>query len=133
MLTLNFSNVQKFTVSGGAHYLKSSFALAAPANTATSVALFFAQQTSDTETGVQSFNWCTTDPVVHSATLENNPFGKGRSKLVFKVGYFLWHLESFKINLAPGSIQQYDIRRETMLFSRPRTAGVGYFQPRRAC
>ncbi|KAJ6561012.1 hypothetical protein B0H10DRAFT_1966666 [Mycena sp. CBHHK59/15] len=84
------SSVLKRTrlASAGPHYLKSSFALASLASTATSVTLFFAEHTSDPETGVQSFNWCTDDPTAHPAMLENNSFGKGRSKLVFKASYF---------------------------------------------
>ncbi|KAJ7497926.1 hypothetical protein B0H11DRAFT_2189984 [Mycena galericulata] len=73
--------------SAGPHSLKSSFTLASLASTATSVTLFFAEHTSDPETGVQSFNWCTDDAAAHPAMLENNSFGKGRSKLVFKVKY----------------------------------------------
>ncbi|KAJ7737569.1 kinase-like domain-containing protein [Mycena metata] len=75
--------------SGGPQYLKSSFALAAPANraAATSVTLFFAEHTSDPETGVQSFNWSTTDVAAHSARIENESFSKGRSKLVFRIQY----------------------------------------------
>ncbi|KAJ6579459.1 hypothetical protein B0H10DRAFT_1962865 [Mycena sp. CBHHK59/15] len=85
------SSVLKRTrlASAGPHSLKSSFALASLASTATSVTLFFAEHTSDPETGVQSFNWCTDDPTAHPAMLENNSFGKGRSKLVFKASYFL--------------------------------------------
>ncbi|KAJ6621498.1 hypothetical protein B0H10DRAFT_1945314 [Mycena sp. CBHHK59/15] len=58
------SSVLKRTrlASAGPHSLKSSFALASLASTATSVTLFFAEHTSDPETGVQSFNWCTDDP-----------------------------------------------------------------------
>ncbi|KAJ7504746.1 kinase-like domain-containing protein [Mycena galericulata] len=83
------SSVLKRTrlASGGIHHLKSSFALAAPATPATLVTLFFAKQTSDPETGVQSFNWSTTDATAHSARIETDIFSKGRSKLVFKVQY----------------------------------------------
>ncbi|KAJ7801641.1 hypothetical protein B0H14DRAFT_2615085 [Mycena olivaceomarginata] len=58
------SSVLKRTgiASAGPHSLKSLFALASLASTATPVRLFFAEHTSDPETGVQSFNWCTDDP-----------------------------------------------------------------------
>ncbi|KAJ7496157.1 kinase-like domain-containing protein [Mycena galericulata] len=83
------SSVLKRTrlASAGPHSLKSSFTLASLASTATSVTLFFAEHTSDLETGVQSFNWCMDDAAAHLAMLEDNSFGKGRSKLVFKVKY----------------------------------------------
>ncbi|KAJ7506499.1 hypothetical protein B0H11DRAFT_1903865 [Mycena galericulata] len=89
------SSVLKRTrlASAGPHSLKSSFTLASLASTATSVTLFFAEHTSDPETGVQSFNWCTDDAAAHPAMVENNSFGKGRSKLVFKASHFLLRLK----------------------------------------
>ncbi|KAK7029089.1 kinase-like protein [Favolaschia claudopus] len=56
----------------------------------TAVTLFFATQTSDETTGLQSFSWTDGDCVPNSVTdayltLANSPINKGKSKLVFKL------------------------------------------------
>ncbi|KAK7029056.1 hypothetical protein R3P38DRAFT_3515957 [Favolaschia claudopus] len=74
--------------SGGSHVLKSQFLLNAastPEPPSTAVTLFFATQTSDVTTGLQSFSWTVGDCVPNSGTLANGPINKGKSKLVFKV------------------------------------------------
>ncbi|KAK7016120.1 kinase-like protein [Favolaschia claudopus] len=60
-------------------------AASTPEPPSTAVSLFFATQTSDVTTGLQSFSWTVGDCVPNSGTLANGPINKGKSKLVFKL------------------------------------------------
>ncbi|KAF8125660.1 hypothetical protein K438DRAFT_1783207 [Mycena galopus ATCC 62051] len=51
------------------------------------VTLFFAQQSSDATTGIQSFTWPTEAIISSSVMIDNIPSNKGKSKFVFKVVY----------------------------------------------
>jgi hypothetical protein len=88
-----FNLADTMIVSGSSRTLKSAFVSMAPApeptpvNDVTSMTLFFAKQTSDPVKGLQNFVWTTENPIPNSVMLENSPTNKGRSKLVFKVGY----------------------------------------------
>ncbi|KAJ7266658.1 hypothetical protein C8J57DRAFT_1229222 [Mycena rebaudengoi] len=87
------SILKRTRLSGSSRTLKSSFVLMAPAlafkpapaSNSTLVTLFFANQISDSVTGIQTFVWNTENLIPNSVALENSPINKGRSKLVFKL------------------------------------------------
>ncbi|KAJ7845866.1 hypothetical protein B0H14DRAFT_2584507 [Mycena olivaceomarginata] len=81
------SVLKRSCLANTARSLKSSFALHAPATNATAVTLFFAQQSSDATTGIQSFTWPTEAIISSEVMIDNIPSNKGKSKFVFKVIY----------------------------------------------